>query len=144
MSAVPSWVEYNGSSPTPTNIGLISFGSVDLPYFILSLYPIRAGYNSYSKYFKIRFTGTFVEVSNLKLWQSESLPPGLSIKLGGTGVTYSTPSIANDGDPDIPTVQPISSNIDGKINNSGDLSTYLRLQLHTTVKADSYKISITL
>jgi hypothetical protein len=138
-SATPAWVEYNGATPTPTDINYLYFGNIDSPLFTPLSYPIRAGYNSYSKYIKIRFSGSFVEVANLKLWQSSGSFPGISLRFGGIGITYSVPSTGDTGDSNIPTAEPTFSNISGTINTSGGESVYLRLQLHTTTSAEAIR-----
>jgi len=93
MAVTVYWVEYAiGESPGTTqhNLGTgaafdvgeahtvvsssnLNFGNTgaraDIP-FTPSAFPIAAGSNSYSKYFRLQWSGSYTQISNVKLWKS--------------------------------------------------------------------------
>jgi hypothetical protein len=88
MAATVTWVEFNGSKSTfsqgsalATNI---NFGNADSSNLNTAIYPVAAGSNSFEKYIKVQFSGTFTKIENLKLWKSAGdLKTGESIYFSG-------------------------------------------------------------
>ena len=63
--------EYNGAGETEEdNITNINYGSIDSPNLTVSGNEITAGQNSFEKWNKMAFTGTFNTVDNLKIWKN--------------------------------------------------------------------------
>ena len=48
----------------------INFGNTSARDLTPSSYPIAAGSNSYAKYFRLQFSGSFTQISNAKIWKS--------------------------------------------------------------------------
>jgi hypothetical protein len=144
MTANFYWDEYNGAGETKTaNISNLNFGSVDSPNLVPADYPIKASENSYGKYIKGAFSGSFTRVENFKLWKSAgNYVTGESCQFSGS-VSYAQPAATDYGDPTVPTSEPgspnvgISGDVDGHIDgpaddgNSKDTD-YMRFQLLTT------------
>lgn len=82
MAATFKWSEANGVSEVVTDgITNLNFGDVDSANLVIASYPIIAGENSYEKNIKLKFSGTFTEISNMKFWKSAgALGTGESIK----------------------------------------------------------------
>ncbi len=71
MAALFEWSESCGAGPTVYDaIANINFGDVDASGLVPASYPIVAGNNSYEKYIRGKFSSTFTEISNMKLWKS--------------------------------------------------------------------------
>jgi hypothetical protein len=82
MAATLQWSEANGAGEVVTDgISNINFGDIDQANIVIATYPIIAGNNSYEKNIKLKFSGTFTEISNIKFWKSAgALGTGESIK----------------------------------------------------------------
>jgi hypothetical protein len=128
MAVTVTWIEFNGSNsawPAKTGKGRpaigaqtaikagagqvgisgsypiknLNFGAVDSTNVVPAYYPIPAGSNSYAKYFKLQFSGSFTTIGNIKLWMSNGLlKTGESILFSGnvakgTTISPSTTSI---------------------------------------------------
>ena len=73
------------------NVANINFGSIDDHELTPATYPVVCGQNSYEKYLKMKFGGTFTEISNMKFWKSVgTLVTGEVIKANEI-TTYATP-----------------------------------------------------
>jgi hypothetical protein len=143
MSASFQFSESNGAGETVTDgITNVNFGSSDAPNLVVASYPITAGLNSFAKYIRAKFTGTWTEISNMKFWKSAgAYVTGEAIKASANAV-YATPSATGTGDSDIPTVEGSALAINsaegeativyGASGVSG-YSGYIRMQLQTTV-----------
>jgi len=139
MSATFQWSESNGSSETVTDgITNLNFGSTDAPNLNASSYPIVAGENSYEKFIRGKFSGTFTQISNMKFWKSAGdYKPGESIK-AAANVSYSTPtsSTSTIATSDVPTSSSTALSIqaaDGSNTiTSPGYTKYICLQLQTT------------
>ena len=71
MTASFQFSESNTSSQTVTDgISNVNFGSVDAPNITPASYPITAGTNSYEKWIRGHFYGSYSSVSNLKFYMS--------------------------------------------------------------------------
>lgn len=92
MSAVHEWSESNGAGESITDsISNINFGSVDSPNLTPVSNKITAGENSFEKYLRCKFTGTFTEISNMKFWKSAgTYKTGEDIK-AAANQTYAQP-----------------------------------------------------
>lgn len=70
MPASFQFSESNGSGPTPTDgITNLNFGSIDDKEIVPASHPVVAGNNSYEKNIRIKFTGSWTEISNMKFWK---------------------------------------------------------------------------
>lgn len=84
-------------------ISTINFGNADDPNLSpVSNYPITAGENSYEKYIRAKFSGTFTKIENMKFWKSSG-----DYKTGETiayrlVVTYATPVTTDMGGTTVP------------------------------------------
>lgn len=144
MTANFSFNEYTGVGAVETvGISNLNFGNTDAPNLVPVNNPIIAGTNSYAKYIKGAFSGSFTRIDNLKFWKaSGSYATGESCQFSGS-IAYATPSNANQGDPAVPTSEPsdpnvgISGDIYGYLDGPSDdgyskNTDYMRLQLRTT------------
>lgn len=125
-------------------ISNLNFGSDDSPNLVPITYPIVAGQNSYDKYIKNAFSGSFTRVNNLRIWRaSGSYVTGEGCSFSGS-VAYVQPTQTTNGDSAIPTSEPsdpnvgvggdIYGNIDGPVDSGYSLKTdYCRFQMQTTV-----------
>lgn len=122
MAVTVYWVEFNGSdggsSQGSALVQTINFGSADVADMAPANYPIAAGSNSFAKYIKVHFSGSFTQISNARLWKSDGVyKAGEVIKFSGNYAKASAPSAtalpAIDGNavPDIPTTSPADPNI---------------------------------
>jgi len=141
MAATFTWSESNGAGQTIYDgIGNINFGSVDAHDLTPSSNPITFGQNSFSKYIRGKFTGTWTTISNMKFWKSNgSYVTGEGIA-AGFNVSYTTPTQTSTGDSPVPTSEPsqnvnsyegASTIVHGASGVSG-YTGYIRLQLNTT------------
>ena len=137
--------ESNGAGESITvGISNLNFGSVDSPNLVTVTYPIVAGQNSFDKYVKGAFSGSFTRVDNFKFWKaSGSYVTAEGCSFSGS-VAYVQPAQALNGDPAVPTAEPTDPNvgiggnifgyIDGPLNSGYSGKTdYMRLQLQTGV-----------
>lgn len=146
MAATCQIDEYNtvGESET-SNISNLNFGSNDSANLSVSSYPINAGENSYEKWIKMSFTGTFNTVDNLKVWKSAgAYVTGEGIDTNLKESSYSAASFSTPTDSTssvavevMPTTEPsganigISGSLSGQLTSAGD-SDYIVMQLQTT------------
>lgn len=71
MAASIQWSESNGAGESVTDgISNLNFGSTDAVNIVVASYPVTAGGYSYEKNIRLKFGGTFTEISNMKLWKS--------------------------------------------------------------------------
>lgn len=140
MAATFEWSESNGAGEAvQDNIANINFGSTDTYEITPASYPIVAGANSYEKYIRAKFTGTFTEISNMKFWKSAgSYKTGEAIK-AAANQAYGTPtsSVSAKAISDIPVVEgsalSIQSSSGGSTITSPGYTKYICMQLQTTV-----------
>ena len=63
----------SGEEHTVTNSANLNFGNsgtrADIPV-VPATFPIAAGSNSYSKYFRLQWSGSYTKISNAKIWKS--------------------------------------------------------------------------
>ena len=145
MAANFTWDESNlVGEVIEVGITNLNFGSVDSPNLVPVTNPIVAGQNSFDKYVKGAFSGSFTRVDNFKFWKaSGSYVTAEGCSFSGS-VTYVQPTQALNGDPAVPTSEPTDPNvgihhdifgyIDGPADNGYSKKTdYMRLQLQTGV-----------
>ena len=71
MAATFQWSETNGAGATVTDgITNLNYGSADAVNLVPASNTIAAGNNSYEKYNRGKFSGTYTSVSNLRFWKS--------------------------------------------------------------------------
>lgn len=141
MSAIFQFSESNGAIETGHDgITNINFGSNDSYNLNPSTYPIVRNTNSYAKYIRGLFTGTWTQISNMKFWKSAGdYVTGGTIK-AGFNVSYATPSKVDTGDSNIPVSEPSQNvnsfegnlTIDYGASGVSGYTDYIRLQLQTT------------
>lgn len=92
MVASFEWSESNGAGETVTDgISNLNFGNTDAPNIVPASNPITAGNNSYEKWVRGHYTGTYNSVSNLKLYKSAgAYVTGEDIK-AAVNAAYATP-----------------------------------------------------
>lgn len=122
MAVTVTWVEFNGTTAAAgQGTGLatnLNFGSIDSIDLTTASNPIAAGSNSYVKYWKAQWSGSFSTISNAKLYKSAGdYLTGESIKFSGTYAKSGAPSqttlpaVGANAVPVIPTSLPGSNNI---------------------------------
>ena len=148
MVAAFEWVESNTvgeTESTPTNI---NFGSTDAVNLVALTYPITAGENSYEKWIKVKFTGTFSVIDNIQFWKSAgAYQTEEGIDWSGTTAlaSYATPTAATSSVATtvLPTADPgtanvwIAGSLSGTITVSGNTSDYIVMQLQTTTNTEA-------
>jgi hypothetical protein len=143
MSVTCEYSESNGVGETVhDNIANLNFGSNDSYEIVPSTYPVIAGTNSYIKYIRGKFTGTFTEISNIKFWKSIGAMATGEVITAEENVAYATPVNGLSGDAAVPTDvgSALSLNsaegdptiIYGASGVSG-YTGYIRLQLQTSI-----------
>ena len=141
--------ESNGATETVTDgITNLNYGSTDAPNLDPATYPITAGQNSYEKWVRCHFTGTFNKIDNIRIWMSagtlvtgESILTNLTTS-GYTAATYATPTTSTStvATNAMPTSEPSSANlgIGGSLTGSltaAGYSDYWVSQTQTTTAA---------
>jgi len=144
MSAELHFCESNGALPgvETADISNINFGNIDAPNIVPESNQLRRGQNSYSKYIRIKFTGTWTQISLMKFWKSSGeYKTGESIK-AGANKTYATPSQVDTGDSDVPTTEGTAldiesaegeTTIDYGVSGVSGYTAYIRLQTQSTI-----------
>lgn len=146
MVATAELDEYNGAGETLTaNVTNCNFGSNDSPNLVPATYPITAGNNSFEKYWKMDFTGTFTTIDNLKVWKSAgAYVTGEGIdtnarESGYVNTTYTQPTetTSTKATQVLPITEPAGANLGIAGTLGGSLSApgasdYLVMQLQTT------------
>lgn len=148
MAASCAFDEFNGAGSTRTaSVSNLNMGSNDSANLVTATYPITAGSNSYEKFIKANFTGTFNYIGSLFVWHSGTscvYATGEVLKITGSSTSapaYATPvattsTIATNtcGSQSVPTVcnVHINGNIAGSLTAAGS-SDFVVWQLQTTV-----------
>jgi len=137
MSATHAFSESNLTEVVQDGITNLNFGSVDDHELNTATYPITRGDASFEKYIRAKFSDTFTEISNMKLWRSDVLgyKTGEALK-AVANVAFATPSETPNADGDIPLVEGSALSIQAA-DGSGTIvapgyTKYLRLQIQTT------------
>lgn len=69
MSALITFSESNVAEVVTDSLTNINFGGIDMPNIVPSSARILKGSNSYEKYIRIKVSGFFEEISNMKFWK---------------------------------------------------------------------------
>jgi len=147
MGADFSWSESNGVGEDVTSLG--SVGSTILGWAYKTVdssgtqdfaaNPITAGANSFEKYLRGDFQGTFNTVNNLKIWRSAGSLGAFGVidLYSGTGA-YATPGTADSSKATviIGTASPAATNVGGSLTGTG-FSGYNILQARASTSAPS-------
>ena len=146
MAATHQWSESNGAGKVETiPITNINFGSNDSANLTPATYPITRGTNSFGKYIRCKFTGSWTVISNMKFWKSNGGYVTDEVINAGFNATYATPSQTSTGDSAVPTSEPSQN-----VNSAEGASTivyggsgvsgytgYIRLQTATSSSTPS-------
>ena len=135
MAATFEWSESNGAGETVTNsISNINYGSVDSPNITPASNPIAAGDNSFEKWNRGRFSGTYTSITNLRFWKSAgAFVTGEDIK-AAVNATYATPTASTSivATVTIPTTEGTAL-APSNPGASPDFSGYITTQMNTTI-----------
>jgi hypothetical protein len=93
MSATVQFSESNTAGEVVTD-GLtnLNMGNSDSANLVAATYKITAGNNAYEKYVRIKFSGTFTEISNLVIWKSAGVLKTGEVVKAIANQTFSTPT----------------------------------------------------
>lgn len=137
MPSVFEWSESNGAGETVTDgILNVNFGNVDSPNLSSPNNRVVAGENSFEKWIRGHFEGTFTTIDNLRFWKSGgSLGTGVSIKADVNDM-YATPTDVTStvATVNVPTTEGTALVPDAPVM-TGDYSGYITMQLQTTIAA---------
>jgi len=142
MPATFEYSESNTAIETVTDaISNLNFGSIDSPNLVTTTYPITAGLNSFSKYIRVKFSGSFTTISNMLFWMSiGTLVTDETIK-AGANVAFATPSQTATGDSGVPTTEGSALAIQASNGSSTIVAPgytkYIRLQTQTSTSTPS-------
>jgi len=141
MPSTLNWKESNGDE-VESSITNVNFGNVDEPNIVPATDPVIIGQNSFSKYIRAKFTGTWTTISNILFWKSAgAYVTGEAIK-ASANVAFATPSKTGTGDSNIPVTEGTALAINSAEGNptivygaSGvsGYTGYVRLQAQSTV-----------
>jgi hypothetical protein len=131
MPATFEWAESNGAAEMVTvPVANANFGNVDAPNLSTPNNRVVAGQNSYEKWLRGRFSGTYTAISNLKCWKSGGvLPANVSVK-AAVNAPYSTPVSTPSAvaTADVPTAE-ASALVPASPGASPSFSGYITMQL---------------
>jgi len=116
MAVTVTWVEFNGTDPDSGNgtalATNLNFGSTDMANLAPASYPIAAGSNSFVKYWKAQWSGSFTSISNAKIYKSSGdYVAGETLKFSGSYSKSGAPSSSALTVGDIPTSLPAENNV---------------------------------
>jgi len=100
------------------NITNCNYGNDDSPNLVTATYPITAGNNSFEKYWRINWSGSFNQIDNLQVWVNPDVDSELDLisnlttsgyvnKVYATPVTGSCSSCSYQ----VPTADPTQANL---------------------------------
>ena len=135
MAATFEFSESNGAGETVTNgISNINFGAIDATGITPSANPIAAGDNSFEKWMRGRYSGTFTTISNLRFFKSAgSFVTGEYIN-AAVDASYATPTASTSAvaTVTVPTTEGTALTPAAPSGNP-DFSGYITMQLSTTL-----------
>jgi hypothetical protein len=137
MPATHVFSESNGAEVVHDSIANLNFGSNDSYELNTTTYKITAGDASFEKYLRCKFSDTFTEISNMKLWRSDSngYKTGETLK-AAANQAFATPLAIPNADSDIPLVEGSALHIHSAAGTdtitAPGYTMYMRLQLQTT------------
>ncbi len=134
MPSIFEFSESNSAGETVTNgILNVNFGNLDSPNLSTPNNRVVAGLNSFEKWFRGHFTGTYTTIDNLKFWKSAgSLGTGVSIK-AAVNAAFATPTDSTSvvATANVPTVVG-SALVPTSPGASPSYDGYIIMQLQTT------------
>jgi len=146
MVATFAWSETYGASTTtgtPTNLNFGSTSAIDLTP---STYPITAGTNSYEKWVRGDWSGSFTRIDNVQFWKSAgAYVTGEGIDWdgdGNTSYTVATTATSSIATTPVPTADPGTANVSiggaltGSLTATG-FSDYVVMQMQITSTASA-------
>lgn len=151
MSANHQWSESNGAGEAVTDgVSNLNFGSTDAPNIVVTSYRISSGDNSYIKYIRCKFTGTWTTISNMKFWKSAGALVTGEVITALANASYATPVATASGDSGVPTTVGTALTIQsaegentieyGASGVSG-YTGYIKLQLQTSASTPSGNVN---
>jgi len=138
MSATHEWSESSGVGEVVTDsISTVNFGSVDATDLTPATDPILASENSFHKAIRCKFSSTFTEISNMKIWKSAgAYVTGETLKYKESTSYVQPVETALSSATDIPVAEPGSQNVLSAAGTSTITSAgyteYMLMQLQTT------------
>ena len=146
MAAVFTWKESNLVGEVVSTAAKLDFGSVDDHDLNTTTYPITKNTNSFTKYIRGLFTGSWTTISNIKFWKSAgAYVTGEDIH-AAANATYATPTATGMGGSTIPTTEGTAlalnsaegdATIDYGESGVSGYTGYVKLQLQTTASTPS-------
>lgn len=135
MAATFEFSESNGAGQVVTTpISNANFGSVDAPNIVPATDPITAGNNSFEKWVRGRFSGTFTTIANLRFFKSAGAFVTGEVLKAAANAAFATPVDTTSvvATVDVPTTEggallPVAP------AGNPDFSGYITMQLQTTV-----------
>ncbi len=146
MASTRQISESNGAEAVHDGITNLNFGNNDNYNLAANtVNSVVASLNSFEKYIRIKFAGTFTEISNMKFWKSSgAYGAGESIK-AAANVAFALPSATANADSDVPTVVGsalVIQSAAGTLTITGaGYTKYIRLQWRSTSSTPSGAIS---
>ena len=147
MGATFTWSESNTVGETVTDLGAVGSNVLGWAYKTVdssgtqdfAANPVTAGANSYEKYLRGNFQGTFNTVNNLKIWRSAGSLAAFGVidLYSGTGA-FATPGTADSSKATaiIGSTTPANTNMGGSLSGTG-FSGYNVLQARASTSAAS-------
>lgn len=134
MSASFQFSESNGVTPTVTDgVTSINFGNVDSPNIVPASHPVTAGNNSYEKWVRGHFYGTYNAVSNLKFYLSAGAYVTGEQIMAAVNASFATPVATTSAVATSPVPTSLGTALAPTApGSSPSYSGYITLQLQTT------------
>jgi len=137
MPATFVWSESNSSGPTVTDsISNVNFGNSDSPNLSSPNNRVVAGENSYEKWNRGKFSGSYTTIDNLKLYKSSgTLPVNVTIK-AAVNAAFATPVATASvvATSNVPTTEGTAL-VPTSPGASPSYSGYITMQLQATIAA---------
>ena len=146
MSASFTWKESNLVGEVVSTATNLNFGSVDSVDLNTTTYPVVRATNSFTKYIRGLFTGSWTTISNILFWKSAgAYVTGEDIH-ATANATFATPTAADMGGSTIPITEGTAlalnsaegdATIDYGVTGVSGYTGYVKLQLQTTASTPS-------
>jgi len=137
MAAIFEWAESNEAAETVTfPISNVNFGNLDSPNLSSPNNRVFRNQNSYEKWVRGRFSGTYTSITNLRFWKSSgALSTDVTIK-AAVNATYATPvsTVSTVATVDVPTTEGTALNPTDP-GASPSFSGYVTMQLQAGATA---------
>ena len=143
MSATCHACESSGVGESETqDIANLNFGSTDAPNIVVGDYPVVREDNSFTKYLRFLFTGTWTDITNMKFWKESGAYVSGELIKAAANQAYATPTEVDAGDSAIPTVEgsalainsaEAENHIEYGASGVSGYTGYIRLQAETDV-----------